>query len=91
MNFENLTDLLRVLYVLNKNVKFCSNRMIFTIRVINLFLCIILDYINLKFKYSIDNIIIDSLSFRNFASLENIIRKMIKFSYKIGCSLRLQT
>ena len=63
MNFENLTNLLRVFYVLNINVKFRSNRMIFTIRVVNLFLCIILDHKNLKFKYLIDNIIIDSLSF----------------------------
>ena len=75
VNFENLTDLLRVLNVLNINVKFHSNRMIFTIQVVNLFLCIILDHKNLKFKYLIDNIIIDSLSFLNFASLENIIRK----------------
>ena len=37
MNFENLTVRLHVLYILNTHVKFRSNRMLFTIRSINLF------------------------------------------------------
>ena len=37
------------------------------------FLCIILDYKNLKFKHLIDNIIINLLE--NFASMEAIRRK----------------
>ena len=57
-NFENLTVELHFLYVLNTHVKF-STRILFTIRSINLFLCIILDYEKLKFKYLIDDIAID--------------------------------
>ena len=37
VNFENITVGLHVLYVLNIRVKFCSNRMLFAIRSINLF------------------------------------------------------
>ena len=40
-------------------VKFRVNRMLFTIPCINLFLYIILDYKNLKFKHLIDDITID--------------------------------
>ena len=49
--FENLTIGLHVLYVFNKNIKFYINRMLFTIQFIKLFLCIILNYKNLKFKH----------------------------------------
>ena len=41
------------------------------------FLYIILNYINLKFKYLIDNITIDFRYFENFASIEDIRRKYI--------------
>ena len=39
------------------------------------FLCIILDYKNLKFKYLIDDITIDFWSSRNFTSIEDLRRK----------------
>ena len=58
-HFENLTVELIVLNVLKTQVKFHVNWILFTIRFINLFLCIILDYKNLKFKYFIDKITID--------------------------------
>ena len=60
--FENLTIKLYFIYILKKQVKFHVNKikgfffMLFTIRFINLFLCIILDYKNSKFK--IDGIVI---------------------------------
>ena len=57
--FENLTIELHVLYILNTHVKFCVNWMLFTISSINLFLYIILNYKNLKFKYLIDDIAIN--------------------------------
>ena len=37
VNFENLTIGLYVLYVLNTCIKFCSNQILFTIQLINLF------------------------------------------------------
>ena len=37
VNFENLTVEFHILYVLNMHIKFRSNRMLFTIRSINLF------------------------------------------------------
>ena len=40
-----------------------------------IFLCIILDYKNLKFKQLIDDIGIDFLYSRNFASMKDIKRK----------------
>ena len=39
------------------------------------FLCIILNYKNLKFKHLIDNMVIDLWSFENFVSMEDIRRK----------------
>ena len=48
VNFENLTVKFYVFYVLNMHIKFRSNRMLFTIKSINLFLYIILDHKNLK-------------------------------------------
>ena len=39
------------------------------------FLCIILDYKNLKFKYLIDDIAINFLSSINFTSIEDLRRK----------------
>ena len=45
VNFENLTV---KFHVLNMHIKFRSNRMLFTIESINLFLYIILDHKNLK-------------------------------------------
>ena len=41
----------------------------------NYFLCIILDYKNLKFKHLIDNIYIDFGSSESFASIKDIRRK----------------
>ena len=35
VNFENPTVKFHVLYILNMNIKFCSNWMLFTIRSIN--------------------------------------------------------
>ena len=58
-NFENLTVELHFLYVLNTHVKFSISWILFTIRSINLFLGIILDYKKLKFKHLIDDIAID--------------------------------
>ena len=57
--FENLIVELHALYVFNTHVKFRDNRMLFIIQSINLFLFIILEYKNLKFKYLINNIAID--------------------------------
>ena len=37
VNFENLTVEFHILYVFNMHIKFRSNRMLFTIRSINLF------------------------------------------------------
>ena len=71
-NFENLIVVLQVLYVLNKYVKFCLNWMSFTIQSINLFLCIILDYKNMKFRHLIDHIASDLWFSRNFASIEDV-------------------
>ena len=50
INFENITIGLHVLYVLNACVKFCSNRMLFTIQSIKLFFMHNLKHKNLKFK-----------------------------------------
>ena len=38
VNFKNLTVKLHVLYILNLYVKYCSNRVLFIIQSINLFL-----------------------------------------------------
>ena len=59
--FEILTVGLHILYVLNTHVKFRSNRILFIIQSINLFLCIILDPKNLKFKHLINYITINFL------------------------------
>ena len=53
--FENLIFKLHVLYILKTQVKFDVNHILFTIRSIKLFLYIILDYKNSKFKYWIDD------------------------------------
>ena len=52
--------------------------MLFTIWFINLFLCIILNYKNLKFKYLIDDITIDILFSGNLASMKDIRKKKKK-------------
>ena len=49
--FENLTVLFGIFFIF-----LTANWILFTIRFINFFLCIILDYKNLKFKHLIDNI-----------------------------------
>ena len=49
--------------------------MLFIIWFINLFLCIILDYKNSKFKYLIDDIALDFLCSWNFTSMKDIRRK----------------
>ena len=59
---------------LNMHIKFHLNWMLFTIRSIKLFLCIILDHKNLKFKHLIDDIAINIWYSWNFASMEDIIR-----------------
>ena len=76
--FENLTIELHVLYILNTHVKFLVNWMLFTISSINLFLYIILNYKNLKFKYLIDDIAIDILFFANLVSMKDIRKKKKK-------------
>ena len=48
--FKNLTVELHVNSVLNMYVKLCANQILFIIQPINLFLCIILNYKNLKFN-----------------------------------------
>ena len=45
--------------------------MLFTIWFLNLFLCIILDYKNLKFKHVVDNIVINFWSFKNFTNIKD--------------------
>ena len=40
-------------------------------------LCIILDYIKLKFKHLINDIAINILYFENFADIKNIRRKWV--------------
>ena len=72
--FENLTIKLYVFYVLNTYIKFYVNWILFIIRFINLFFM----HKNLKFKYLIDNIIIDFYSFRNFTSVKDTKKKMIQ-------------
>ena len=59
----------------NTYVKFHINQILFIIQFLIYFLCIILDYRNLKFKYLINDIPIDFCSFGNFASLKDIRRK----------------
>ena len=49
--FEILIIELYVFYTFKTHVKFHVNQMLFTIRSINLFLYIILDYKNSKFKH----------------------------------------
>ena len=73
--FGNLFVGVPVLYIHNMHIKFHINQILFTIRSINLFLCIILDYKNLKFKHLIDDIAIDLYSFENFANMKHIRRK----------------
>ena len=53
--FENLIFELHVLYILKTQVKFDMNHILFTIQSIKLFIYIILDYKNSKFKYWIDD------------------------------------
>ena len=78
--FENLTIKLYVFYVLNTYIKFYVNWILFIIRFINLFFM----HKNLKFKYLINNIIIDLYSFRNFTSVKDTkkndpITNLLKF------------
>ena len=63
------------LYIHNTHVKFRVNWMLFIIWSINLFLCIILAYKNLKFEHLLNAIIIDFLFSRDFARMKNIIKK----------------
>ena len=72
--FENYCWIACSLYFY-AHVKFCANRILFTIWSINLFLCIILDYKSLQYKQLIDDIAINYWSSRNFACMENIRRK----------------
>ena len=41
-----------------------------------IFLCIMLTYIKLKFKHLIDDITINFLSSKNFTNMEDIMKKM---------------
>ena len=71
MNFENLTVILHVLYILNTQVKFRSNRILFTIQSINIFFKLNVLPKNFKFKHVIDDITIDfSIFFFKFCKLE---------------------
>ena len=75
--FENLNVGLYVVCILNIYVKFQVNRIIFTEWSISflLLLYIIIDYKNLKFKHLIDDITIDFLFLRNFASMDDMRSK----------------
>ena len=73
--FENLIVRLHVLYVFNTHDKVRVNQMLFTIRSINLFFIYNLTCENFNFAHLIYNIVIDFLSFENFANTENIERK----------------
>ena len=87
--FENLTVGLHVVCILNIYVKFQVNRIIFIEWSINFFLllCIIIDYKNLKFKHLIDDITINFLFLRSFASMDdmrskyNLIMDLSKFRF----------
>ena len=61
VNFENRIVKLQILYILNTYVKFCSNRMLFTIWSINLFFMhnFRKKKKNLKFKHLINDIAIN--------------------------------
>ena len=83
VNFENRTVRFYVIYVLNMHIKFGWNQILFAIRSINLFLCIVLDHKMLKFKHLIDNLAIDLWSSYRFASIENIIRVYLRSTYFI--------
>ena len=63
---------MHVLYVLNMYVKFRINRILFTIRFINLFFMHNIRLQNFEFKYLIDDIAINLGSSRNFASMKDI-------------------
>ena len=93
--FENLTIELYILYVFKTHVKFYANRlMLFNIRSINLFLCLILYNKNSKFKHLIDNIAISFWSSWKFAMV--IQWQICQNSYPIkkniewSCSFNLQ-
>ena len=85
--FEILIIELYVFYAFKTHVKFHVNQMLFTIRSINLFLYIILDYKNSKFKHWIDNIVIYLWFYWYFEAIEDIKRKcnltvdMSKFTF----------
>ena len=68
---------LYVLYILNMHVQFYANRMLFIIWSINLFLYIVLDYKNLKFKYLIDGIAINFFYFLKILQGWRIKKKML--------------
>ena len=64
--FENLTIGLHILSILNTNVKFYINQILFTIRFLNLFFIhnfIVKKKKSLKFKHFIDDIAINFLFF----------------------------
>ena len=56
--FKNSIVELHVIYVLNMNVKFYADQIFLLYNLYTYFLCIILDYKNLKFKHLIDDIAI---------------------------------
>ena len=59
--FKNLIVELYIFYVLNTYVKFYDNRMLFTIRFINLFFMYNFRLQKLEIKHLIDDIVIDHL------------------------------
>ena len=61
--FENLIIALQVLYIFKKHVKFHVNQMLFNTRSINLFFYVHFRLQKLKFKYLVDEIAIDFLSY----------------------------
>ena len=60
----------------NTYVKFHINHILFIIQFLIYFLCINLDYKNVKFKYLINDISIDFCSSGNFAKHEGYKKKM---------------
>ena len=74
-NFEILIVRLHVLHILNTNIKFWVNQMLFTIEFINWFFITILDYKNYKFKHLINDITLDLWFFGNFVIMKNIRKK----------------
>ena len=64
-----------IFLTINTHVKCHTNLILFTIQLRNLFLCIILNYKNLKFEHLIDDIVIDFWFSKNFTSMKDVRKK----------------